>query len=227
MHNWEGRGGWTDERVELLTKLWSEGFSASQIAKMMGNCTRCAVIGKAARLRLPRRTPEARKKVFQEAMASRYGDGPRVRDVKAARKAERLAAEEAGLRAPPVKRAPAAGAGVHFKSQKVAAGAAPHAEKPATPEARKTLAQLGSRECHWPVGKGPGLGNGEHQLFCAEVADAGEAYCPTHRKRAFQKTRTPEQKAADEARAARMRAAKGHQRDRNTFGFSPPRGRAA
>ena len=27
---------WTDERVELLKKLWSEGLSASQIAAQIG-----------------------------------------------------------------------------------------------------------------------------------------------------------------------------------------------
>ncbi|MFN9711810.1 MAG: GcrA family cell cycle regulator, partial [Alphaproteobacteria bacterium] len=27
--------GWTDERVELLKKLWQDGLSASQIAKQL------------------------------------------------------------------------------------------------------------------------------------------------------------------------------------------------
>ena len=27
---------WTDERVEILTKMWAEGNSASQIAKELG-----------------------------------------------------------------------------------------------------------------------------------------------------------------------------------------------
>jgi hypothetical protein len=38
--------GWTDERVELLKKLWQDGLSASQIAKQLGGVTRNAVIGK-------------------------------------------------------------------------------------------------------------------------------------------------------------------------------------
>ena len=37
---------WTDERVELLKKMWAEGQSASQIAKELGGVTRNAVIGK-------------------------------------------------------------------------------------------------------------------------------------------------------------------------------------
>ncbi|MEC7092081.1 MAG: GcrA family cell cycle regulator, partial [Pseudomonadota bacterium] len=34
---------WTEERVELLKKLWTEGLSASQIARQMGGVTRNAV----------------------------------------------------------------------------------------------------------------------------------------------------------------------------------------
>lgn len=44
---------WTDERVELLRRLWLEGLSASQIAGELGNgITRNAVIGKVHRLGL-------------------------------------------------------------------------------------------------------------------------------------------------------------------------------
>jgi GcrA cell cycle regulator len=44
--------GWTDERVELLKRLWLDGLSASQIAKQLGGVTRNAVIGKVHRLGL-------------------------------------------------------------------------------------------------------------------------------------------------------------------------------
>ena len=43
---------WTDERVELLKKLWTDGLSASQIAGELGGITRNAVIGKVHRLGL-------------------------------------------------------------------------------------------------------------------------------------------------------------------------------
>ena len=43
---------WTDDRVELLKKLWAEGLSASQIANRLGGVTRNAVIGKVHRLGL-------------------------------------------------------------------------------------------------------------------------------------------------------------------------------
>jgi GcrA cell cycle regulator len=43
---------WTDERVETLKKLWTDGLSASQIAAELGGITRNAVIGKVHRLGL-------------------------------------------------------------------------------------------------------------------------------------------------------------------------------
>ena len=50
--------GWTDERVDTLKKLWLDGLSASQIAKLLGEVTRNAVIGKVHRLGLSgRATP--------------------------------------------------------------------------------------------------------------------------------------------------------------------------
>lgn len=45
---------WTDERVELLTKLWAGGISASVIAQQLGGVSRNAVIGKITRLGLTR-----------------------------------------------------------------------------------------------------------------------------------------------------------------------------
>ena len=48
---------WTDEKVEKLKTLWSKGHTASQIAEMLGDTTRNAVIGKAHRLNLEARAP--------------------------------------------------------------------------------------------------------------------------------------------------------------------------
>src|SRR5437763_16438802 len=50
---------WTDERVELLKKLWADGLSASQIAGELGGVTRNAVIGKVHRLNLSGRAKPA------------------------------------------------------------------------------------------------------------------------------------------------------------------------
>ena len=48
---------WTEEKTEKLKKLWAEGHTASQIARMLGDdISRNAVIGKAHRLNLAGRT---------------------------------------------------------------------------------------------------------------------------------------------------------------------------
>ena len=47
---------WTAEREEKLRQLWGKGHSASQIASMLGDTTRNAVIGKAHRLNLEARS---------------------------------------------------------------------------------------------------------------------------------------------------------------------------
>ena len=46
---------WTQEREKKLRELWGKGHTANQIADMLGNTTRNAVIGKAHRLKLAAR----------------------------------------------------------------------------------------------------------------------------------------------------------------------------
>ena len=43
---------WTDDRIDKLKQLWGKGNTASQIAQIIGEVTRNAVIGKANRLNL-------------------------------------------------------------------------------------------------------------------------------------------------------------------------------
>jgi GcrA cell cycle regulator len=51
---------WNEERVETLTKLWREGYSASQVARQLGGVSRSAVIGKVHRLGLAGRDAPSR-----------------------------------------------------------------------------------------------------------------------------------------------------------------------
>lgn len=75
---------WTDERTDMLKRLWADGLSASQIAAELGDITRNAAIGKVHRLglsgrdnptrpRKPRtpRAPRARKR-RSEIVYSRF-----------------------------------------------------------------------------------------------------------------------------------------------------------
>ncbi len=67
---------WTDERVELLKKLWSDGLSASQIATELGNVTRNAVIGKVHRLGLSGRAKDKAAAAQRPRKAARAPSAP-------------------------------------------------------------------------------------------------------------------------------------------------------
>ena len=115
---------WTDERVELLKKMWTEGQSASQIAKELGSVTRNAVIGKVHRLGLSNRV-----------------EGPVALDTKApAEKPEASAAE-------PVVAAPAAAAAASSSAsarpEPETEAEAPRAASPAAPAAARPVPQPG------------------------------------------------------------------------------------
>ena len=53
---------WTPEKEEKLKELWKKGHTASQIASMLGDTTRNAVIGKAHRLNLEGRVASKKTK---------------------------------------------------------------------------------------------------------------------------------------------------------------------
>jgi len=54
---------WTEEREKRLRELWKKGYTASQIAEMLGgDSTRNAVIGKAHRLKLAARIASKQSK---------------------------------------------------------------------------------------------------------------------------------------------------------------------
>ena len=54
---------WTTERERKLKELWKKGHTASQIAAMIGDTTRNAVIGKAHRLNLQARAASKKSSV--------------------------------------------------------------------------------------------------------------------------------------------------------------------
>lgn len=57
---------WTPERSELAGRLWVEGKSATEIAKVLGEgITRSAVIGMVSRMKLPPRSPAAMPKIVK------------------------------------------------------------------------------------------------------------------------------------------------------------------
>ena len=82
--------GWSEARVTILSQLWRDGLSASQIAKQLGGVTRNAVIGKVHRLGLSGR-----------AAASAPARAPRTATPRPTRP-RRVALAAPAVRKPPV-----------------------------------------------------------------------------------------------------------------------------
>ncbi len=66
---------WTQDKEEKLRKLWEKGHTASQIAEILGDTTRNAVIGKAHRLKLAARAPSKKSQApRKEAVSGQIKD---------------------------------------------------------------------------------------------------------------------------------------------------------
>ncbi len=67
---------WTEQRVTMLRKMWSEGKTAAEIAKELGDVTRNAVIGKAHRLKLSNRVSPIQQNNKKPVRANDAGYAP-------------------------------------------------------------------------------------------------------------------------------------------------------
>ena len=74
---------WTEERIELLQRLWGQGYSASQIASQLQGVTRNAVIGKLHRLnkRSEAKAARARTGAFPAPVVARRRPAPEARRI--------------------------------------------------------------------------------------------------------------------------------------------------
>ena len=178
---------WTDERVETLKTMWSEGKSASQIAKELGGVTRNAVIGKVHRLGLSNRVggPDRRggRRRGRRSWSRIRWSEPEVEVAEAARPAapSRPAAKET----PPAVRPPKPGSQPmppQPSASEISAEALANLAEVAKKARRLTLMQLSERTCKWPVGD-PAT---DDFWFCGLPSVAGKPYCETHVAVAFQ-----------------------------------------
>ncbi|NRB33488.1 MAG: GcrA cell cycle regulator [Rhodobacteraceae bacterium] len=179
---------WTDERVELLKKMWGEGQSASQIAKELGGVTRNAVIGKVHRLGLSNRTggggsapkAEPKPKAVEEAKKSAPSKP------EPAPEPEPVAAEAAPAPRTVPARAKIIPAGQPLPPQPSANEISPEAIARVNEIEKKakkiTLMELTERTCKWPIGD-PAT---DDFWFCGLPVQAGKPYCEAHVGVAFQ-----------------------------------------
>lgn len=156
---------WTDERVELLRKLWMDGLSASQIAAELANgITRNAVIGKVHRLGLSGRVKCAAPSAAPRPRPS----APRP------------------LRPPPPRPATAVTRGataLALQPENFVAPAPRPVEDVVIPmSARVTIMELREGMCRWPLGD-PSTADFR---YCGSHSDIGAPYCAHHSQMAYQ-----------------------------------------
>jgi GcrA cell cycle regulator len=146
---------WTDERVELLKKLWSDGLSASRIAAQLGGITRNAVIGKVHRLRL-----SGRKSVSAAASRKASFSSHMVRMPRASTRGNTALAQVYDYDAE----------------------ATPESIENIIPIGQRCgLIDLTEQTCHWPIGD-PGSSD---FMFCGGNPVAGLPYCAYHCRIAY------------------------------------------
>lgn len=179
---------WTDERVEQLRKLWSDGLSASQIATEIGGVSRNAVIGKVHRLGLSGRAkaPAAAspRPIRKPAVATPPLRTPAVAQAEiepqpqtfgnAALATSRVVAE-------PVERVvPKA---IPQALPQALSQPAPARENVVVPlSERVTIMDLREYMCRWPVGDP----TSPNFRFCGARSVTGMPYCAHHASIAYQ-----------------------------------------
>ena len=188
---------WTDERVELLKKMWGEGQSASQIAKELGGVTRNAVIGKVHRLGLSNRTGNGTSAAPANGAAKSAKAKSEAKPAPKAKPAKEAGAPKAAKDDGP-KTEPAAPPPMSAARRAIIPAGQPLPPQPSANEispealakvnevektARKiSLMELTEKTCKWPIGD-PAT---EEFWFCGLPVKQGKPYCEAHVGVAFQ-----------------------------------------
>jgi len=165
---------WTEDRVEVLKKLWAEGHSASQIAKELGGVTRNAVIGKVHRLGLSGRATPSR---------------PVKRPPRLARPKPRLQPDGSVVTPKPAR---VTRMDAPLRTVEKAAMVAALPPQILSDGEAATILTLRDSMCKWPIGDPAD----PKFAFCGRKSASGP-YCDEHGKVAFQPAKKRERKKSE------------------------------
>ncbi|WP_223476476.1 GcrA family cell cycle regulator [Oricola indica] len=175
---------WTDERVEMLKKLWADGLSASQIAAQLGGVSRNAVIGKVHRLKLSGRAksvssgaPKTKRSVAPRASTPRGGGYSGGGGGGGGAGGRTLTTVTHAVGATVMKNEVSTVAFAEADRRPI--------EDVVVPISKNlTLVELNENTCKWP--QGDPLSEDFH--FCGHQSEESSPYCKYHAKLAFQPT---------------------------------------
>jgi GcrA cell cycle regulator len=151
---------WTDERVDLLRKLWTDGLSASQIAAELGGVTRNAVIGKVHRLGMSGRA----KGSNQSSASLKKHAAPRTGNFSKSAKASAKQATS------------------NSQTSSSTPRAAPVVDVPKPVLRMISLLELTEQTCKFPIGDPQEEGFG----FCGVQSRDNDPYCEYHCRLVYQ-----------------------------------------
>ena len=195
---------WTEERIDRLKAMWTEGATASQIADELGGVSRNAVIGKAHRLGLEARPSPVKAGEEKERPAPAAASAPVAKPAPVERAAPKpaAAATAAPERAAHPPRTPQRTPSENVQYRSIGPGGfirqGPGDQQPPIPPApprrlvpakpspevadKTSLLELNDRICKWPMGH-----PGEPDFhFCGNAANPGFPYCVQHCGVAYQ-----------------------------------------
>ena len=150
--------GWTDEKIEQLKKLWTEGYTTGEIGKQL-NVSKNAVVGKAHRLGLESR-PSPIRRVMEDDEVESTAD-----NVVVSAKTEVTGNKKRG-------KIPASA------KEKVAKSPSP-VKKPVAKQPKKKFVKiedLSMNSCRWPIGDP----KEDNFHFCGKETFNGKPYCLEH-----------------------------------------------
>ena len=159
-NGWRKIFDWTDERTAILRRMWEEGYTAQEIADHFGGITRCSVLGKIHRLKLPRRDLQLAQHLNNRIRVRREQAKGITRQLPGTyNTANGQKRSQAGKIAPPLPMPP---------------------EGPKSPRAVK-FEDLTAESCRYGHGgpREPGF------TFCGEPVIPGTSWCACHHKRVF------------------------------------------
>lgn len=177
---------WTDERVVLLKKMWSEGQSASQIARELGGVTRNAVIGKVHRLGMSNRAGMGETNRASESHPTQKPEGAKTKQKVQETKPELKSASlknVAETSQPARKQIVPAGRSLPQPSASEVRPEALASHREVQKQAlRLSLMELTEKTCKWPFGD-PATND---FWFCGLPVEPGKPYCKPCNEVAFQ-----------------------------------------
>ncbi len=179
---------WTDERVDLLSRLWLEGRSASQIATALaGGLTRNAVIGKVHRLGLAGRVKAAAPSSTDDAAEGRTVE--KYESMAEVAAAPRRVASRSSVSNASAPVSAVATARIHGNTA-LAVAEPVEAPKPSRVQAdvvvplslKVTIVELRESMCKWPIGDP----SSPDFRYCGSPVKGTTPYCQHHGKLAYQ-----------------------------------------